>query len=43
MEEKIKKEIKNLLHELSENDPRAFEDAIDLKTRIMTLVDVLTL
>lgn len=43
MEQKILKEIDVLLNKLSENDPKAFEDAIKIKAEIRTLVRVLTL
>jgi hypothetical protein len=43
MKDKIKKEINKLLCELSDNDPKSFEKAIALKTKIQTLIDVLTL
>lgn len=43
MEQKILKEIDRLLNLLSENDPKAFENAIKIKAEIRTLVKVLTL
>ena len=43
LKEKILKEIDKELNNLSENDPKAFEDAIGIKSRIRTLVKVLTL
>ena len=43
LKEKILEEINKELNNLSENDPRGFENAISIKSRIRTLVKVLTL
>ena len=43
LREKILKEIDKELNNLSENSPKMFEDAIGIKSRIRTLVKVLTL
>jgi len=43
LQEKIKKEIDVLLNKLSDNNPKAFEDAIHIKAEIRTLIKVLTL
>jgi hypothetical protein len=43
MEDKILKEIDRLLNELSENDPKGFENAIAIKSKIRVLIKLFTL